>query len=49
MELSPALWASMRLGTMTLGGTLRMRIRNSCISEILTPETLADSQRKNGT
>ena len=39
----------MRLGTMTDGGTFRMRIRNNCMSEIRTPDTLADSQRKKGT
>ena len=49
MLLSPALCASMRLGTMMLGGTLRMRIRKSCSSEMCTPDTLADIQRKKGT
>ena len=36
----------MRLGTMTPGGTLRMRIGNSWMSEMCTPETLAESQRE---
>lgn len=39
----------MRLGTMMPGGTLRMRIRKSWTSETLTPDTLAESQRKKGT
>lgn len=39
----------MRLGTITEGGTLRMRIKKSWISDTFTPDTFALSQRKKGT
>ena len=49
MLFRPALCASMREGTMMLGGTLRKRIKASCSNEMLTPDTRADIHKKKGT